>query len=303
VAGEGDVGALDALVLSHAGKRFTRRGPWVLREVNLALPPATVTVVVAGNGSGKSTLMRLAAGVSRPTSGVVRRGGPVGYAPERLAAGGRMDAATYLSHMGRLRAMDARLVHRRSRELFERLGLRPGPHVPIEALSKGNRQKVVLAQAFLAPVALLVLDEPLSGLDAPAAEQVRWLIDEARAAGTSALLSAHQRHLAGPADAVWLLESGQLHPPSAAVSAAPTARPQPSRLPTVTRLVLRARDGASVPGLSSCPGVLSVEDDHATQEVTVRTVDADLVLRCGLAAGWSFLSGQPEVSAEGGSLR
>ena len=83
------------------------------------------------------------------------------------------------------------LVTRRGTELLIRLGVRPGPEVPWNDLSKGNRQKVVLAQAFLGQLDIIVLDEPFSGLDSEAQVVLDELISEARAQGTSVVVSSH----------------------------------------------------------------------------------------------------------------
>ena len=162
-------------------KRFSRRGRWVLNGINLELEPGSKTVVIGGNGSGKSTLLRIGAGVSRPTGGTVTLPKRIGYVPERLAARTKFSGVEYLAHMGRIKGLERLEVHARSHELVQRLGLFPGPNEPIDSLSKGNRQKVVLAQAFLGPVGLLVLDEPFSGLDPTAHAALGELTEEAQA--------------------------------------------------------------------------------------------------------------------------
>ena len=133
--------------LAGITKRFSRRAPWVLKGVDLELHPGSRTVIVGGNGSGKSTLLRIGAGVSWPNGGVVRLPAHIGYVPERLAARIRFTGAEYLAHMGRIKGLDPGIIRARSRELLERLDVQPGPQEPIESLSKGNRQKLVIAQA------------------------------------------------------------------------------------------------------------------------------------------------------------
>src|ERR1700733_8996692 len=172
-------------------KRYSRRGSWVLKGIDLELQPGSRTVIVGGNGSGKSTLIRIGAGVSWPNDGTVTLPDRIGYVPERLAARTRFAGAEYLAHMGRIKGLDAGVVRARSRELLQRLDLQPSPNEPIETLSKGNRQKLVLAQAFLGPVGLLVLDEPFSGLDPVAHAALRQLTNEAQSNGTALLLSSH----------------------------------------------------------------------------------------------------------------
>jgi ABC-type multidrug transport system ATPase subunit len=164
----------------------------VLKGIDLDLRPGSRTVIVGGNGSGKSTLLRIGAGVSWPNDGKVRLPDRVGYVPERLAARTRFTGAEYLSHMGRIKGLRASAVDARARELLQRLDLQPSADERIESLSKGNRQKVVLAQAFLAPAGLLVLDEPFSGLDPVARVALGELTDEAQSTGTAVLLSSHR---------------------------------------------------------------------------------------------------------------
>lgn len=172
-------------------KRFSKRGPWVLRGIDLELQPGSTTVIVGGNGSGKSTLLRIGAGVSWPNDGTALLPDRIGYVPERLAARTKFTGAEYLVHMGRIKGLGAGVINTRSRELLQRLDLQPGPDEPIESLSKGNRQKLVIAQAFLGPVELLVLDEPFSGLDPVAHTALGELTNEAREGSTAVLVSSH----------------------------------------------------------------------------------------------------------------
>ena len=117
--------------------------------------------------------------MSWPNDGTVTLPDCIGYAPERLAARTKFTGVEYLCHMGRIKGLDAGVISTGSRELLRRLDLQPGPNEPIESLSKGNRQKLVLAQAFLGPVGLLVLDEPFSGLDLVAHAALAELTNEA----------------------------------------------------------------------------------------------------------------------------
>ena len=137
----------------------------MLSGIDLVLEPGSRTVIVGGNGSGKSTLLRIGAGVSWPNEGTTHLPERVGYVPEGLAARTKFTGEEYLAHMGRIKGLDLEVIKSRSSDLLQRLELCPSPHQSIDSLSKGNRQKLVLAQAFLAPVGLLVLDEPFSGLD------------------------------------------------------------------------------------------------------------------------------------------
>jgi ABC-type Mn2+/Zn2+ transport system ATPase subunit len=162
----------------------------VLADVDLEI---VGHVVVRGpNGSGKSTLLRIAAGALEPTAGsVVGRPRHVGYVPERFSPPASMRADAYLRRTGRLLGLDATASARRADALLERLDVRPGPRARLGVLSKGNRLKVGLAHAFLAPVDLVVLDEPRDGLDERASAVLAELVDEALARGATVLRATH----------------------------------------------------------------------------------------------------------------
>ena len=142
----------DAVVgLRGAGKRYRWGGPWVLRDVDVALEPGRIVEVRGSNGSGKSTLLRLLAGATMPSRGerVAAAGVTVGYGPERLAPPPPFSVAAYLRRHARLRGLDRAEGERRAGALVERLGLGALTAERLEALSKGSLQKVVLVQALL----------------------------------------------------------------------------------------------------------------------------------------------------------
>ncbi|ALG14233.1 ATP-binding cassette domain-containing protein [Kibdelosporangium phytohabitans] len=248
-------------------KRYSRSGQWVLDGVDLTLEPGMTTVIVAGNGIGKSTLLRIVAGASMPTGGrVTDRPRTIGYVPERAPAAIRMTARQYLAHIGRMRGLSSAETGARTNELAERLRLVPGPDVPIAALSKGNGQKVAVIQALLKRPELLVVDEPATGLDAPARAELAALMTEAEQDGAQILLSAHES--AVPTGRLYRLTDGKLVPESLRgmrISLRP-ARPG-----------LRAADLAAEILLEE-PG-----------RVVVRTEDADTFLLRALADGWSLV--------------
>ncbi|CAM3437616.1 ATP-binding cassette domain-containing protein [Kibdelosporangium persicum] len=254
-------------VVQGVRKRYTRTSPWVLDGVELTVEPGVVTVIVAGNGIGKSTLLRIVAGASLPTSGrVTGRPGTVGYVPERAPAAIRMTARQYLGHVGRMRGMSPAQTRKRTDELAERLRLVPGPDVPIAALSKGNGQKVAVMQAFLRPPELLVVDEPATGLDAPARAELAALMSEAEQDGGRILLSAHES--AVPNGRLYRLVDGRLVPESLRgmrISLRPTR-------PGLSASHLRAEVLLEEPG-----------------RVVVRTDDADKLLLNALSDGWSLI--------------
>ena len=176
--------------LAGVGKRYGR-GPWVLRGVDLDVGRAELVVLLGVNGSGKSTLMRVLAGIVAPTEGTVARPGTVGlgtvgFVPERFPAGLKLSARDYLRHQAAIRrARDTGM------ELLERLGFAGDPGRPMAELSKGNTQRVALAQAFTARPALLVLDEPFAGLDEHSRAELCAMINTAVSDGASAVVTDH----------------------------------------------------------------------------------------------------------------
>jgi ABC-type multidrug transport system ATPase subunit len=158
----------------------------VLRGIDAALSPGTVTAVLGENGCGKSTLLRIAAGCTVPTSGAVRgRPRSVSYLPERFPDQLRLSARAYLRHFARIRRLPTRV------ELLDRLGFTGDLDQPMAELSKGNAQKVGLTQTFGSVDGFLVLDEPWAGLDVAARAVLSDLVREAADAGATVLVTDH----------------------------------------------------------------------------------------------------------------
>ncbi|MEU8031559.1 ABC transporter ATP-binding protein [Streptomyces sp. NPDC049099] len=146
-----------------------------------------------GNGSGKSTLLRIAVGLSRPTRGRVTTRPPVvGYVPDRFSPNERMSAVAYLTHVGRVRGLPTSVASSRAHGLLDRLALVGGKQAPLRNLSKGNAQKVAVAQALLVEPGLLVLDEPWSGLDADAHGVLAEIMTEVADAGGTVVFTDHR---------------------------------------------------------------------------------------------------------------
>jgi ABC-type Mn2+/Zn2+ transport system ATPase subunit len=274
------------LVLQAVAKRYSWRGRWVLRGVSLEASPGTFNSIVGVNGSGKSTLLRIAAGLTSPTIGRALVPLRVGYLPERQPARLNFTAAEYLANMGQIRGMTSRAVAERGSELFERLGLQPNADVPWETLSKGNRQKVLVAQALLAPTDLVVLDEPYSGLDDRAGIALDELITEALTRETAVLISTHRTQDSHKADHQWQLESAGL------TEISPSSAPTPGSGSRRKRIVLTTTQNRSPVPLSQFDGVGSFQTDGSSKRLVliVSNGKADAVLRAALTLGWSVES-------------
>jgi ABC-2 type transport system ATP-binding protein len=197
-------------------KRFGRTV--ALDSLDLEVPSGVVFGYLGPNGAGKTTTLRLLMGLLRPTSGSVTVLGidvqaeptavhrRVGYLPGDFVADPQMTAWEYLQYLGRLRggvsevAIDE-LVERFSLDRSRRIG----------TLSRGNRQKIGLVQAFMHHPDLLVLDEPTSGLDPLMQREFMALLGERRDAGATVVLSSHiLTEVAEIAESVAIIRSGRL---------------------------------------------------------------------------------------------
>ncbi|MEV5884526.1 ABC transporter ATP-binding protein [Streptomyces sp. NPDC052020] len=264
------------------GKRYGR-GRWVLTDVDLEIPPGTVVAVAGGNGSGKSTLLRLLAGLSRPTSGRVSGRPPrVGYVPDRFTAHDRLPAISYLTHMGRVRGMPGARARARARHLLDRLALVGGEEAPLRTLSKGNAQKVALAQALLVVPDLLVLDEPWSGLDVPAHAVLAEFLGEVAGQGGTVVFTDHREAVAGQhADRSYVIRDGR-------IARQDGARPA-GGAQTVEVVLSPPAGGAgpAAPDWRALPGVTHAARRGENLVLRVTREHSDAALLTALRHGWS----------------
>ncbi|MEO5535088.1 MAG: ATP-binding cassette domain-containing protein [Pseudolysinimonas sp.] len=187
------------LQIRGVGKRFGTRQ--VLEDVSFDVIEGRMTGFVGGNGAGKTTTMRIILGVLEPDSGDVtldgkhlgsgdRRG--FGYMPEERGLYPKMRLLEQLVYLARLHGLDPDAARTNARELLGRLGLGERENDPLEKLSLGNQQRAQIAAALVHDPAVLVLDEPFSGLDPMGVETVVDVLRERAARGVPVLFSSHQ---------------------------------------------------------------------------------------------------------------
>ena len=176
----------------------------VLDGVSFAVAPGSMFGFCGSNGAGKTTTMRIAMGLVRADAGEVRwQGRPldqalrrrIGYMPEERGLYPRMPVRRQLVHLARLHGLDTATAVRRSDELLERLDLGERADDQVDALSLGNQQRAQIAAALVHDPALLLLDEPFSGLDPVAVDRLTELLREVAASGVPVLFSSHQLEL------------------------------------------------------------------------------------------------------------
>ncbi|MGI5365944.1 ATP-binding protein [Streptomyces sp. A244] len=271
------------LRLQAVCKRYGR-GDWILRDVDVEAPAGEVVAFAGGNGSGKSTLLRIAVGLSRPTAGRVAARPPVvGYVPDRFSPNERMSAVAYLTHMGRVRGLSTSAASSRAHRLLDRLALVGGKQAPLRSLSKGNAQKVALAQALLVEPGLLVLDEPWSGLDADAHGVLAEIMTEVASAGGTVLFTDHRESVTrARATRTYVVSKGRI--------ALRGPEPRPSEYRPSADVVLSRLPSGPVPSdlaWEELDGVLAVSRDVPWVRLRVTRESTDALLYTALQHGWS----------------
>ena len=187
------------LTVSQLTRRF---GPILaLDDVSFTVTPGTLTGFVGANGAGKTTAMRIIMGVlgahggsvgweGHPATATDRAG--FGYMPEERGLYPKQKVADQLVHLARLHGMPPPAAKGLVMELLDRFGLADRAKDKLEALSLGNQQRVQITAALLGQPRLLVLDEPFSGLDPNAVEQMTEVLRDQASRGVSVLFSSHQ---------------------------------------------------------------------------------------------------------------
>jgi ABC-2 type transport system ATP-binding protein len=194
-----------------------------LDNVSLDIPRGQVVGLLGPNGAGKSTLMRSILGYLPTDSGSIhfdgqdiRSGGDelksrMGYLPEHNPLYREMYVREFLDFMADLHGIKGRKTRNEAvQNLIEKVGLTPEAHKPIDALSKGYKQRVGLAQAILHNPELLILDEPTSGLDPIQLKDVRTLI-RSFGQNSTVILSTHiLQEVEAMCDRVVIIKQGQI---------------------------------------------------------------------------------------------
>jgi ABC-2 type transport system ATP-binding protein len=175
-----------------------------LNDVSVSVPSG-ITGLLGPNGAGKSTFMKLITGQLRPSKGEVRvLGEPIwrnpklyfdiGFCPEQDSFYERMTGLEWVTALVRLNGFDEKAAGDAGRRALTAVDLMDAAGKKIGAYSKGMRQRVKLAQAIVHDPALLILDEPLAGMDPLARRRTIRLIREWARAGKSVIVSSHILH-------------------------------------------------------------------------------------------------------------
>jgi ABC-type lipoprotein export system ATPase subunit len=216
------------LVKVHGSGRAERR---ILDGVDLDVAPGELVAIVGRSGSGKSTMLQLLGGLDRPDAGTVQVAGrwvaaPGGGPSERRLSVVRREAIGFVFQFfhllpeldgeanvllpATLPGADARRLAARGRGLIERLGLADVAGLRPHQLSGGEQQRFALARALVGDPPLILADEPIGNLDAPAGALVLDLLRAAADDGRAVLMVTHQAEATARADRVLRLDEGRL---------------------------------------------------------------------------------------------
>lgn len=197
---------MDAIVVEGLTKIYKPMWPWlkettVLSNVSLSVGQGEIFGFLGHNGAGKTTTMKVLLGLVRPTCGRIELlGAPadnvavharIGYLPETPYFYDYLTAEEFLRFYGRLAGLPRERLQQRVPQLLERVGLMEARHRPLRKFSKGMLQRIGLAQALIHDPELIILDEPMSGLDPLGRKEVRDLILSLRDQGKTVFFSSH----------------------------------------------------------------------------------------------------------------
>ena len=209
-----------ALSVRGLRKRFERPA---VEGIDLTIEVGEFYGLLGPNGAGKTTTLRMIAGLLKPDLGSIQvfgidvLGNPtaakeqIAWLPDEPLLYDKLTVAEYLEFIAGLWRMDPKHAERNARELLERLDLWVHRDDRCEGFSRGMKQKAALAGALIHEPQLLILDEPLTGLDAAIARQVKDLLLERARAGCTIILTTHILDVAERlVDRIGIIQSGRL---------------------------------------------------------------------------------------------
>jgi len=258
-----------------------------LDDLSFGVPSGQVVGFLGPNGAGKTTTMRAIFGLTDLDAGTVRwNGGPLtqaarrrfGYMPEERGLYPGMQVGQQVEYLGRLHGLTVADAARATTTWLERLEIADRRDSKVETLSHGNQQRVQLAAALIHEPELLVLDEPLSGLDPTGIDAIgQVLVDQARN-GRCVFFSSHQLDLVEDlCDSVRIIDRGRLVA-AGTVDELVTAGAR--------RLQVRIEGERTGDWARGLPGVtVSEVSGGAVRLVIADTTDSDEVLNAAMKAG------------------
>lgn len=217
-----------AVHVQHLTRRFGAET--VLKDVSLTLPTGMIHGMIGRNGSGKTVLMKCICGFLTPTAGTVQVFGHMigrdcDFAPDTgmlIESPGFLPHETGLNNLLWLAKLGSGASRARVKSLIQLVGLDPALRKPVSQYSLGMRQRLGIAQALLDDPALLILDEPMNGLDKEGVAAMRALLLSLKTQGKTILLASHfAQDIDELCDTVYEMDQGVLTPLRSSATVAP----------------------------------------------------------------------------------
>lgn len=276
-----------ASVLEVAGLARRFGAVTALDDLSFSVPSGQVAGFLGPNGAGKTTTMRAIFGLTDLDAGEVRWNGArvgqrerrrFGYMPEERGLYPAMLVGEQLEYLGRLHGLGPLAAATATTHWLERLGVADRAKSKVEALSHGNQQRVQLAAALVHGPELIVLDEPLAGLDPNGIDEVSAVLVEQARAGCCVLFSSHQLDLVEDlCESVTIIDHGRLVI-AGRVDELASSGPR--------RLVVRVEGQRDAAWARDLEGVtVSEVDGGATRLRLAESVDSDTVLHAAMRSG------------------
>jgi len=189
--------------VSNLAKRFG--DTQAVADVSFAVNPGEIFGLLGPNGAGKTTTIRMMLDIFKPDAGAVSVFGGrldldkkrrIGYMPEERGLYKDAKLDTTLIYLATLKGLDERVARSRLGGWLERFELTDHRHKKVQELSKGMQQKAQIIATLLHEPALIVIDEPFTGLDPVSTRLVKQILEEQRQAGSAILMSTHQMYQA-----------------------------------------------------------------------------------------------------------
>ena len=209
-----------ALQLTDLTKRFDRPA---VDGLDLSIRAGEFYALLGPNGAGKTTTLRMVAGLLRPDAGSIAVFGidalenpveakrVIAWVSDEPMIYDKLTPFEYLEFVAGLWSIDAATAEARARGLIDWLGLGPNAHERCQGFSKGMRQKVALAGALVHEPSLIILDEPLTGLDAGSARLVKDVLVERVQDGATVIMTTHILEVAERmAERIGVISNGRL---------------------------------------------------------------------------------------------
>jgi ABC-type Mn2+/Zn2+ transport system ATPase subunit len=243
--GEPPRAVVDGLTVAFGDRR-------ALEDVTLTLPRGSVVGLIGPNGAGKTTLLRALLGTLRPAAGTVRVDGTTGFVPQIGPGGWDMPlSAADIALQGAYRRTGwlrrpSAAEHLRAGAALAAVGMGEHARRQVGQLSGGQRQRILLARALVQEADLLLLDEPVSGADAPTETAFSAILDRLRGEGRTVVVSSHDLAWASArCDLVCLLAGRVIAfgPPAEALDAPCLARAYGGQVVDVGGVLVLAPEG------------------------------------------------------------